>query len=267
MRPFALIGLACIAPSVLSSQEPTPRPVLVDDVPEGTNWVANGRTHIYYRVGCPITASIPATDKLYYKNETSLQAAGFTKSEQCDINGPAVATAPESSPSAAGNTPAQQRAKAKEKHRRVGFWFNGGLGYGSLSCEDCDGREGAVTGGLAFGGTVSQKVLLGAATTGWAKSESGGQLEVGILVAVIRWYTSATGGFFLLGGLGLGSIHTELAGFGSQTETGVGALLGLGYDIRVGENVSLTPFWNGFGANTDNADANVGQIGLGVTIH
>ena len=267
MRPFVLTLLALVAPAALSSQEPTPRPVLVDDVPKGTNWVANGRTHIYYRVGCPITTSIPATDKLYYKDEASLHGTGFTKSEQCDMGGPA-ASVPETSPSAAGTpTSAQQRHKAEEKHRRTGFWFNGGLGYGSLGCENCDGREGAVTGGLAFGGTVSQKVLLGAATTGWAKSESGGQLEVGILVAVIRWYTSATGGFFLLGGLGLGSIHTELAGFGSQTETGVGALLGLGYDIRVGENVSLTPFWNGFGANTDNADANVGQIGLGVTIH
>jgi hypothetical protein len=43
--------------------------------------------------------------------------------------------------------------------------------------------------------------------------------------------------------------------------------VGLGYDIRVGQNVSLTPYWNGFAASTSNADANVGQIGLGVTVH
>ena len=43
--------------------------------------------------------------------------------------------------------------------------------------------------------------------------------------------------------------------FGSETETGFGALLGLGWDIRVGKNVSLTPFWNGFSANTYDLDA------------
>ncbi len=73
--------------------------------------------------------------------------------------------------------------------------------------------------------------------------------------------------FFLLGGLGLGTIHAEIDGFGSDTETGAGALLGLGYDIRVGNDVSLTPFWNGFAASNSNADANVGQLGLSVTLH
>ena len=56
-------------------------------------------------------------------------------------------------------------------------------------------------------------------------------------------------------------------GFGSDSETGAGALLGLGYDIRVGWNVSLTPFWNGFATTTSNSDANVGQLGLSLTLH
>lgn len=156
---------------------------------------------------------------------------------------------------------------AQNSQTRQGFWFNGGLGYGSLGCENCGSREGALSGGLAIGGTLSQKVLLGAGTNGWTKSENGGTLTVGTLTALIRFYPSATGGFFLVGGLGLGSIHAEVNGIGSDTETGVGALVGLGYDIRVGQNVSLTPYWNGFAASTSNADANVGQLGLGVTVH
>jgi hypothetical protein len=44
-------------------------------------------------------------------------------------------------------------------------------------------------------------------------------------------------------------------------------LVGLGYDIRVGQNVSLTPYWNGFAMSSSNTDANVGQLGLGVTVH
>ena len=160
-----------------------------------------------------------------------------------------------------------ETASAQGSHTREGFWFNGGLGYGSLGCQDCTGREGAVSGGLAIGGTLSQKVLLGAGTTGWTKSESGATLTVGTLTAQIRFYPSATGGLYLLGGLGLGSIRAELDGFGSETEVGPGALLGLGYDFRVGQNVSLTPYWNGFATTTANADANVGQLGLSVTIH
>ncbi len=162
---------------------------------------------------------------------------------------------------------APQAASAQGGHTRQGFWFNGGLGYGSLGCQNCSGREGALSGGLAIGGTLSQKVLLGVGTNGWTKSEAGYTATVGTLTAQIRFYPSATGGFFLLGGLGLGSIHEEMSGFGSASEVGPGALVGIGYDFRVGQNVSLTPYWNGFATSTTNADANVGQLGLSVTLH
>lgn len=91
------------------------------------------------------------------------------------------------------------------RHTREGFWFNAGLGYGSLGCDGCGSREGGLS--------------------------------------------------------------VSIDGFGSESETGGGALLGLGYDIRVGQNVSLTPVWLGFAAQTSNSDANVGQLSLGVTIH
>ena len=158
-------------------------------------------------------------------------------------------------------------ASAQHKQTRQGFWFNVGLGYGSLGCQDCSGREGALSGGLAIGGTLSPKVVIGVGTNGWTKSEGGATLTAGTLTALIRFYPSASGGFFLLGGLGAGTVKVGISGFGSGSETGVGALLGLGYDFRVGDNVSLTPFWNGFAVNTSNTDANVGQIGVGVTVH
>lgn len=161
------------------------------------------------------------------------------------------------------------RAASAQGHPQIrqGFWFNAGAGYGSLGCQDCSGREGALSGGLAFGGTLSRKVLLGAGANGWSKSENGARLSVGTLTALIRFYPSATGGFFLTGGLGVGQVHASVSGLGSATETGVGALVGLGYDIRFGQNVSLTPFWNGFAMSSSNSDANVGQLGLGITVH
>lgn len=158
-------------------------------------------------------------------------------------------------------------AEAQHPQTRRGFWFNGGLGYGSLGCQDCSGREGALSGQLSLGGTLSDHLYLGVGTNGWTKSESGVTLTVGTLTALVRVYPSATGGFFLTGGLGLGTVDLDISGFGSGSETGVGALVGLGYDIRVGANVSLTPFWNGFAINHDLGDANVGQLGLSVTLH
>src|SRR5258705_5518637 len=46
----------------------------------------------------------------------------------------------------------------KHAQTRKGFWFNGGLGYGSLGCDGCGGRTGSVSGTLALGGTLSPKV-------------------------------------------------------------------------------------------------------------
>jgi hypothetical protein len=145
---------------------------------------------------------------------------------------------------------------------RNGFWFNAGLGYGSLGCEDCVGRDGGLSGGLSLGTTVNDKLLFGVGTTGFAKTVLGETFSVGTLDARVRFYPSRISGFFLNGGIGVGSVS-----YAGESEFGVGVMLGLGWDIRVGKNVSLTPFWNGFAMSNSNVDANVGQIGLGFTIH
>jgi hypothetical protein len=150
---------------------------------------------------------------------------------------------------------------------RRGFWFSGGLGYGNLGCGACGGRDGSYSGGLALGGTINQKVVIGVGTNGWYQSQNGVTISTGTLTALVRYYPSAMHGLFLLGGIGGGTIHAEAPGFGSDTETGMGFLLGLGYDIRVGSNVSLTPYGNGFAVRTHSSDANVIEIGLGITLH
>jgi hypothetical protein len=246
----------------------------VSEAPPGTNWIADRRSNRYYPVDCDLVNAVARSDRRYYATEQGVKKDGYTRSPDCgNTDTPHLEDAPaiEDVSAPASRRPAPQAEVARvtpaNRQLRRGFWFSGGLGYGSLGCDDCDGREGGLSGGIQIGGSVSQKVLLGAATTGWTKNEGGTTLTIGTLVALIRFYPSATGGFFLIGGLGVGSIHAEIDGFGSDTETGGGALLGLGYDIRVGDNVSLTPFWNGFAARTSNADANVGQLGLSVTLH
>lgn len=156
---------------------------------------------------------------------------------------------------------------AQNPSAREGLWFYVGIGTGSLGCSDCDTRLTGASGGLALGGTVNAHWLVGAFTNGWVKSEDGATLSAGTLVFGARYYPSATSGFFLTGGLGIATIELGVFGVGSATETGTGALLGLGYDIRISQGVSITPFWNGIGMSFSSGDANFGQIGVGLTIH
>jgi hypothetical protein len=170
---------------------------------------------------------------------------------------PAVVT--DADPESAGPV----RPRLDSAPLRRGFWFNAGVGIGSLGCEDCIQRTDGLSGGLSLGGTIGSRVLLGVGTSGWSKDVDGDLLTVGTLDARVRVYPARRTGFFLTGGLGLGTLS-----YGEDdAEIGLGLILGLGWDIRVGRNVSLTPFWNGFAMANDLVDANVGQIGIGVTIH
>jgi hypothetical protein len=159
-----------------------------------------------------------------------------------------------------------QRSRAHNSNLRDGFWFSGGLGYGSLGCDGCDSREGSLSADLSVGGTLSQRWLIGVGSSAWSKTEQGVRLTVATLDARVRFYPSTTGGFFLTGGIGAGSMRGDVGGI-SATETGVGTILGLGWDIRVAKNASVTPYWNGFAMKNDNADANVGQAGIAITLH
>jgi hypothetical protein len=85
---------------------------------------------------------------------------------------------------------------------------------------------------------------------------------LGTFDARLRFYPGMSSGFFVTGGVGLGGISHA-----NGHEFGVGAVLGLGCDLRVASNVSLTPFWNGVLTKSSVNNINVGQVGLGVTIH
>lgn len=75
-------------PSASTASQPTPqdpagRSAGFDDLPPGTNWVAHSRVRTYYQAGCPATGKIPPNDRLYYETEGALQAAGFTRAQEC----------------------------------------------------------------------------------------------------------------------------------------------------------------------------------------
>ena len=148
---------------------------------------------------------------------------------------------------------------------REGFWLSIGLGYGSLGCDACDGRLTGGSGNISLGGTLSPHVLLGVFSNAWTKTEGGATATAGTLTAGIRVYPSATAGFFLTAGVGGGQVSAQVPGVGSASNVGSGALLGLGWDIRLGKAVSLTPFFNGAGIVINGYAVNFGQLGLGIT--
>ena len=142
----------------------------------------------------------------------------------------------------------------------TGFGLTRGMGYGSAGCDGClysratdlaVGYHSAAQSARECSSAWAQRLV-------WIWNWE----AMGTLDARLRFYPSLTSGFFITGGLGLGHVSD-----GYDTVWGPGAVVGLGWDVRVGRNVSLTPFWNGFAMSSEFVDRNVGQLGLGVTIH
>jgi hypothetical protein len=157
-------------------------------------------------------------------------------------------------------------ANAQQAQTRQGFWIGGGLGYGSMgiSCDGCadSDRLGGVSGYLKLGATLRPNILLGVETNGWTKSEFGQTVTMGNMSGAAYWYPMSTNGLFVKGGVGYSIVDDGFA-----NESGFGLLAGLGYDVRVARNLSITPVANWFRGSFDGASANVLQIGLGVTSH
>jgi hypothetical protein len=167
-------------------------------------------------------------------------------------------------PSGPGSQQLPPAPKILSANRR-GFWFNVGMGYGSAGaiCDGCDARANGFSGGLSMGGTVGDGVnLIGIGTTGWARSVDGELATFGTFDFRYRTYFTPESNFSMQFGAGLGSASN--AGF---YDYGLGWMVGGSYDVRVGRNVSLSPFGNVFMVHLDGATLNNLQVGIGVTIH
>ena len=157
-------------------------------------------------------------------------------------------------------------AFAQQAQTRDGFWIGAGLGYGSMgmSCDGCGDvdRVGAPSGYLKLGTTLRQNVLLGIETNAWTKSELGVRLTMANISGAVYWYPMATNGMFVKAGAGYSALDA-----GGGGTNGFGFLGGLGYDVRMSRNLSITPVANWFRGGFDGGSANVLQIGVGVTSH
>jgi len=172
-------------------------------------------------------------------------------------------------------------ARAQYPPRRNGFWIGFGLGYGSanVTCDSCGSgsRTGGVTAFLKLGGTPSRNLLIGGAINGWSHESGGATETMANVTASLYYYPAARSGLFLTGGLGFSDYRVDTSP--SVEGTGWGFTAGVGYDSRVGRNVSLTPVANfvyggvgdlsvsGGGTFATGWKQNVVDFGLGVTFH
>jgi hypothetical protein len=161
-------------------------------------------------------------------------------------------------------------AFAQQAQTRQGFWVGGGMGYGSLglSCTGCAdiGREGGLSGYAKLGGTLRQNILLGVEMNGWTDSEGSARVSMGNFSGAAYWYPMVTSGLFIKAGVGYSVLSVD-DGVSTADDAGFGLLGGLGYDIRVGHNLSITPVASWFRGGFDGGSANVLQFGLGVSSH
>lgn len=157
-------------------------------------------------------------------------------------------------------------ASAQHPQTRKGFWIGFGFGYGSYTCTGCS-STGSISGYLKMGGTVSPHLLLGGETNGWTKSENGTTFDAGNASFAAYYYPQPAGGLFLRGGVGFSTARAS-SGSISASNTGLGATAGLGYDLRVGANTSITPVFNFvWGHPTSGENQSILQFALGITFH
>jgi hypothetical protein len=142
---------------------------------------------------------------------------------------------------------AASEGEAQERRRHEGFWIGFGLGGGvntSANVEDDKRGGGALY--IRLGGTLSQKWLLGGEISVWGRQEDTilGDNSVSLTRSnatfTAMFFPSSNGGFFLKGGIGGANVELQAGGV-KVSEQGVGTTLGLGYDVRLGRNLYLTP--------------------------
>ena len=174
--------------------------------------------------------------------------------------------------------------RAQKPQTREGFWIGFGFGYGSASLSSSgtsfadSAKGGSATGYIKLGGTLNPNVLLGGEFNGWVKSVSDLTEDVGNASVAVYLYPAAKSGFFVKGGVGWAVFRFSESGRSTQTN-GFGLLGGLGYDIRIGRMISLTPtgnaYWgsdgdlspSGTGAGIPSVKHTVFDFSLGLTFH
>lgn len=174
---------------------------------------------------------------------------------------------------------------------REGFYLGFGGGWGSAKVESDQGsstdRESSGVGYIKAGGALNRHLLFGGELNAWRKTatidtNTEATLKMYNLAATLTYYPGATNGFFIKGGAGVALLGSEFTVPGAKLQldmgNGLGVIAGLGYDIPLGGNVSITPalnVWRGdigdltVGSQTrfTNWTQNVVDLTIGIVFH
>jgi hypothetical protein len=135
-------------------------------------------------------------------------------------------------------------SSASGQIEREGQWLAFGLGPGfdQISCGVCQGNpKPGIAGFVRFGGTVSDRLLLGGEFDGWTRGDDGIRQYLGSLSAIALLYAGPAARFHVKGGLGAVGFRASEEG-DALTSLSLGLTGGVGYDFPIRENLSLTPF-------------------------
>ncbi|HEX9729861.1 MAG TPA: outer membrane beta-barrel protein [Gemmatimonadales bacterium] len=138
-------------------------------------------------------------------------------------------------PSLASSLIAQQAASPHE-----GLWIGFGVG-GGYHLSGPPAARGGGAGQVRLGGTVNPWLLVGGELTGWGRDQNQTTALRGNIMGAALVYPAGPAGFVKAGvGLATQSVSLASAGPGRLTDVGVGGALGVGYDLRIADNLFLT---------------------------
>ncbi len=146
-------------------------------------------------------------------------------------------------------------AEAQGSEHRRGFWLQGGVmaAANRTDCTNCGefNWDEGVAAFLRAGGTISPHVLLGAEAYGFRQTDGEvTKIDIQGLMVITEWYPWLHLGGFLKVGIGMSNLDlfvSTIDGGTTQTsKTGLAISLGLGWDIRVTDGISITPVINSY---------------------
>lgn len=157
-------------------------------------------------------------------------------------------------------------------HQREGFWASVGLGVGQDAFR-YDGDPAyseninAATLSARLGGTPSRNLLLGGEFFGWFHDLSGSVEALSSAMLIAQWYPIGSADLFLKGGFGLTNYSVNPDYGPTYNQSGYGGVLGAGYDLRVGRNISLTPTIDFYTQRYRDRHERIMNLGVAVTFH
>lgn len=166
-----------------------------------------------------------------------------------------------------------QDAKPTAPH--AGFWLGGGVGAGFTDQGSNDVNDGGFAAYLRMGGTLSDRLLLGGEIIGLTRGADvdigDANVHQGNATLSLLYYPASPGGFFAKAGAGFASASLVVQE-GNVTvtsdESGFGLTFGVGYDLRLGNNLFLTPNVDVLIQSFDEfGDSNLFLLTLGIGFH